>query len=122
MTWSKIVIIIIVAVIISVLIFKNSPEQTNSVWFNDVKVDNDRIELKGMLANSSKVFKGYEYYIKDKELYLRIFTKTPIWGKGIQGGGNLTIKIDKGDSTIEKVFFLGQSSKDIKLLWEKSKR
>lgn len=99
--------------------FNIEPTHGLGIGKNDIKLTNDKVEIQGMLLNSSKYVIDYKYNIKGDALYLSIYTSYIIIPDATKLGDiNFTIEMDT--STINNIYLQGRNDADTKLIWERN--
>ena len=89
------------------------------IYENDIKLTNNKVEIQGMILNSSKYFKGYRYYVKGDKLFVRVYTSYIIKPDSTKLG-YISIDIKYDTSTINYIYLQGRNKADTKLIWERN--
>jgi len=114
------VTIALAVIIIYTTIFGKKIENSDSIWFEDIIITEDKIELKGMMANSSKIYKGFKYMLEGDGLFINVYTAyIPLIGEVNSNEGVIDIKLNKGSKQINQIFLVGKNISDKKLIWNK---
>lgn len=97
------------------------PTEGVGISKNEIKITNDKIEIKsGMtIANSSKYVKGYKYYIKGDALFIKVYTSLIIV-PGPTKLGYINLTINEDTSGIKYIYIQGRNRADTELIWERS--
>lgn len=115
------VTIALAVIIIYMAIFSKKIENSDSIWFEDIIITEDKIELKGMMANSSKIYKGFKYRLEGEGLFINVYTAyIPLIGEVNSDEGVIDIKLNKGSKQINQIFLVGKNISDKKLIWNKN--
>jgi flagellar basal body-associated protein FliL len=111
-----VILVITIGLIYSYLFIYGSYTDTQSIIIQEVKIDDYFISIKGTTTNSAEGFSGYNYSIKNKNLYIKLRYSlvnklNPVGDFNIRQGGEF--------EGILKVYLRGDQKENLKLLWSK---
>jgi len=110
------ILVITCALIYSYFFIYGSCTDTQSIIVQQVNVDDYFISIKGRTTNSAEGFSGYNYSIKNKNLYIKL-RYSPI--SSINPTGDFKIEQGGEFEGIQKVYLQGDEKENIKLLWSR---
>jgi hypothetical protein len=89
---------------------------TNSVHIENLKVDNDKLQVRGTTFSSAEAFDGYNYTINDNSLYLKLRYSIV---NPIHHDGDFNIILHDNLKNIKYIYIQGKRAEDKKLIWTK---
>lgn len=117
----RIALVSIITVIIILLLFGYKAfihgwyAPTEVIWTTEVKVEENKMIIKGNTNESATGFSGYKYKIENENLYIQV--RYSIVSK-INSSGHFDIEIiDDELKDVENIYLQGGKSKDTKLVW-----
>jgi hypothetical protein len=90
---------------------------TQSIIVKEIKVEDNRLELKGNTTKRTLSLVSHKYKIKEGDLFLKLRFAL---GAKKQRGSNFEAAFEENDlREIEKVYLQGKQKDDLKLIWER---
>ena len=114
------IIFIICAVLVPIIIylylnlFSTLNIGVDGLYFENISVSEKTITINGGTLGSAGAYKGFEYVIEDKNLYIKV---NYIFFTGIYKSGNFKINIKHDFSKINKIYIT--DGKKYKIIWSK---
>ncbi|MBU8878649.1 hypothetical protein BGM26_06555 [Bacillus sp. FJAT-29790] len=115
----KLVGVIALAVALGVYMFfvRGTTQDVNWLRINNVDVSNETIMIHAFNPNSAKTISGFDYYVKDKTVYIKLRGGTLVNRLG-QSFVTENIVINDNFSDVNKVVLQGKA-KQSKTIWNK---
>lgn len=114
------ILIIVITIIIAggtVYLTIGKVIDTNLVHIENLKVDNEKLQVCGATSSSAEAFNGYNYTINDNILYLKL--RYSIVSPIHHNGDFNIIILNNNFKNIKYIYIQGNKIEDKKLIWTK---